>query len=69
MVRRVNTTCAKGKIHHDIRMTGDDIRKSAAELRVYTSLLTHSSFVYCDFNILFLHSFIIPIILLTFASS
>ena len=25
MVRRVNTTCAEGKIHHDIRMTGDEL--------------------------------------------
>ena len=51
MVRRVNTTCAEGKIHHDIRMTGDELWAKCCNTKntqeVCRSLFSSNSFILC----------------------
>ena len=51
MVRRVNTTCAEGKIHHDIRMTGDELWAKCCNTKntqeVCRILFSSNSFILC----------------------
>ena len=51
MVRRVNTTCAEGKIHYDIRMIGDELWAKCCSTKnkqeVCRSLFSSNSFILC----------------------